>query len=348
MGDSGAEGLVDCFSLASRTMSAKKLYRMLAFLASLNVAFAQSNPPLRLEKTIPMPGVQGRIDHMFFDAASSRLFVAALGNNTVEVIDTKQGKVIHTISGLHEPQGILYLPGPNRIYVANGEDGTLRIFDGSSYELVTSVKLGNDADNVRWDDQDQKIYVGYGRGALAAVDEKGTKVSEIALDAHPESFRLEAHGPRIFVNLPGSRKVAVINRKTNSVVASWSTGGAFANYPMALDEPNHRLFIVCRMPARLVVLHTDSGKIVGKWPVVGDCDDVFYDAETKRIYASGGDGEVSVFQQQGADHYSPLASISTRKGARTSLFPPDSTALFLAARSRGSDPAAICVYRVNP
>src|SRR5690348_4202871 len=165
-------------------MIVKRPSLLVLLLSYLAFARAQSNPPLRLEKTISMPDVQGRIDHMFFDAQSGRLFVAALGNNTVEVIDIRQGKRVHTIPGLHEPQGILYLPVPNRLYVANGEDGTLRIFDGTSYKPVSSMKLGDDADNIRWDEVEHKIYVGYGSGALAAVDENGTKVRAIPLDAH--------------------------------------------------------------------------------------------------------------------------------------------------------------------
>ena len=144
-------------------------------LAWAALAHAQSSPPLQLKKTISMPDVQGRIDHMFFDPQSGRLFVAALGNNTVEVIDVNQGKRLHTISGLHEPQGILYLSSQNRLYVANGEDGTLRIFDGASYKSVSSIKLGEDADNIRWDAEEHRIYVGYGSGALAAVDEKALR-----------------------------------------------------------------------------------------------------------------------------------------------------------------------------
>ncbi len=321
---------------------------LLLLFSSLALAYAQSSIPLRLEKTIPMPEVQGRIDHMFFDAESSRLFVAALGNNTVEIIDTKQGKRVHSISGLHEPQGILYLPRPNRLYVANGDDGTLRIFDGSSYGLLKTIKLGDDADNIRYDAETNRVYVGYGSGALAAVNEDGVKVSEINLNAHPESFRLETRGPKIFVNLPRSRNVAVADRNTKSIVTHWSTGGAFANFPMALDEADHRLFIVCRFPARLVVLDTDTGKVVGKWPVVGDCDDVFYDSARKRIYASGGEGKVSVFQQQNANQYQQIASVPTRKGARTSLFSPDSHTLYVAARQQGSEAAAVFVYDVQP
>lgn len=308
---------------------------------------AQSNEPLRLEKTIPLPDVQGRIDHMSIDVKNHRLFMAALGNNTVEVIDTQQGKRIRTIPGLHEPQGVLYLPEANRLYVANGDDGTLHIFDGSSYELIKSIKLGDDADNVRFDFGKKHVYVGYGSGALAVMNEDGTKVAEINLDAHPESFQFERNGPRLFVNLPRSRKVAVVDRTKGSVVATWGTGGVFSNYPMALDEDDQRLFIVCRLPARLVVLDTNTGKIIQKLPVIGDSDDVFYDTARKRIYATGGEGGISVYQQDDADHYREIAKLPTVKGARTSFFSPDLRELFVAVRREGSSPAAVRVYSVQ-
>jgi YVTN family beta-propeller protein len=307
---------------------------------------AASDVPLRLESTIVLPGVQGRIDHMSLDAGGGRLFVAALGNNTVEVIDTKQGKRIHSIAGLHEPQGVLYLADVNRLYVANGDDGTLRMFDANSYELLKTVRLGSDADNVRFDPERKEIYVGYGAGGLAILREDGTKVGDVKLDAHPESFQLEKKGSRMFVNLPDSRKVAVVDRNTRSVVANWTTDGAFANFPMALDEREHRLFIVCRKPAELLVLNTDTGAVIAKVPTVSDCDDVFYDAASERLYVSGGEGGVSVIEQQNPDHYKELGKVTTRKGARTSFFSSASHALYVAARQQGSQSAAIYVYGV--
>jgi YVTN family beta-propeller protein len=321
---------------------AVRLLQTLFTFASL--AVAQSNEALRLTKTIPLPDVQGRIDHMSLDVRNGRLFVAALGNNTVEVIDIKQGKRIDSIPGLHEPQGVLYLPDVNRLYVANGDDGTLRIFEGNSYEFMKTIKLDDDADNIRFDAEKKRIYVGYGSGALAVMNEDGTKLSEIGLDAHPESFQLEKNGPRLFVNLPKSQKVAVVDRRTPSVIANWGTGGALSNYPMALDEENHRLFIVCRMPGRLIVLDTNTGRLIQKLSAVGDSDDVFYDRAHKRIYATGGDGGISVYQQQDPDHYRAMANVPTVKGARTSFFSPDLSQLFVAVRRQGSEPAAIRVY----
>jgi YVTN family beta-propeller protein len=319
----------------------RSLPTLLTFAA---LAAAQSNEPLRLEKTIPLPDVQGRIDHLSIDVKNQRLFMAALGNNTVEVIDVKQGKRIHSIPGLREPQGVLYLPEVNRLYVANGDDGTLRIFDGSSYEPIKSIKLGDDADNVRFDADKKHVYVGYGSGALAAMTEDGTKVAEISLDAHPESFQLEKNGPRLFVNLPKSRKVAVVDRIKRSVVATWGTGGAFSNYPMALDEEDHRLFIVCRLPARLVVMDTNTGKVIEKLSVIGDSDDVFYDKARKRVYATGGEGGISVYQQQDPDHHNQIANVPTVKGARTSFFSPALSKMFVAVRRQGSELAAIRIY----
>src|SRR3954447_24292042 len=311
------------------------------------MAAPQPNAPLRLRKTIPLPNVQGRIDHMSLDVNNGRLFVAALGNNTIEVIDIEEGKRIHTIPNVREPQGVLYLPDNKRLYVANRDDGTLRLFDGISYEPLKTIKLGNDADNLRFDAEKKHVYVGYGDGALAVMSEEGIKLAEIALDGHPESFQLENTGKRIFVNVPRTRKVAVTDRTTSSVGSSWGTSGALSNYPMALDEADHRLFVVCRVPARLIVLDTVSGKTLGNFSVVGDSDDLFYDQARKRVYAIGGEGAVSVFQQDDPDHYRETAKILTVKCARTGFFAPDRGELFVAVRSTDSRPAEIRVYAVD-
>jgi YVTN family beta-propeller protein len=317
------------------------------FVLAIASAVAQSSEPLHLVATVPMPNVEGRIDHMSIDVRGQRLFVAALGNNTLEVIDIKNTKQLHTITGLHEPQGIAYTPNTNRIYVANGSDGSLRVFDGTSFQLLKTIPYGDDADNVRYDAQEGRVWVGYGSGALGAINQDGAKLADVKLDAHPESFQLESKGPRIFVNLPRSQKIAIVDRKAGKVIASWTTGGPQANYPMALDEADHRLFVVCRNPARMVVLDTSVGKVIATVSAVGDSDDVFYDAARKRIYATGGEGAISVFQQQDPDHYNEVAKITTVKGARTGYFSPDLDRLFVAARRDGSHPAEIRIYQAQ-
>src|SRR5437660_1169397 len=317
---------------------------LLMILGCAVVSWAQARQPLRMEKSIEMPDVQGRIDHLSIDVKGQRLFVSALGNNTLEVIDVKSGKRVKTISSLKEPQGVLYVAESDRIYVANGDDGSVRIFDGSSYAPLKRLDYGDDADNVRYDAGRKRVYVGYGSGGLGEIDDEGNKVTDIKLDAHPESFQLEKDSPRMYVNLPKSRKVAVVDREKHTILATWKTDMAFANYPMALNESEHRLFVVTRMPARLLVFDTSTGKVVQKLPAVGDCDDVFYDKSRKRIYASGGDGAISVFQEQDADHYAESARITTNTGARTSFFSPDLDRLFLAVRRQGSQSAAIKVF----
>jgi DNA-binding beta-propeller fold protein YncE len=313
-------------------------------LASAALAWGQANPPLRLEKTIELPEVQGRIDHLSVDVKRQRLFASALGNNTVEVIDIKAGKRLKTISGLQEPQGVLYVAATDRLYVANAKDGSVRIFDGSSYAPLKTLEYGDDADNLRYDAGRKRVYVGYGSGALGEIDDEGNKAGEIKLDAHPESFQLEKDSPRIYVNLPKSRKVAVLDREKRSIIATWPIGIALANYPMALDQADHRLFVVTRFPARLLIFDTTTGKTIQRLPAVGDCDDVFYDSNRKRIYASGGDGGISVFEQQDPDHYRESARINTVKGARTSFFSPELDQLFLAVRRQGTQAAAIQIF----
>ena len=308
---------------------------------------AQTNEPLKLEKTIQLPDVQGRIDHMSIDVKGQRLFVSALGNNTVEVIDLKAGKRANTISGLKEPQGVLYVPGSGRLYVASSKDGTVKIFDATQLKLLKTVEYNNDADNLRYDSSRERIYVGFGDGALGELDSDGKKIGEIRLDSHPESFQLEKNSARIYVNLPKSRKIAVLDREKGTVLTTWGTGMSFNNYPMALDEQNHRLFVVTRLPARLLVMDTSSGKTVQTLSAVGDCDDVFYDQSRTRIYASGGEGAISVFEQQDADHYKEVGRIATVKGARTSFFSLDLSRLYLAVRRQGSSTAMIQVFEAS-
>jgi DNA-binding beta-propeller fold protein YncE len=317
-------------------------------LASSALAWGQASQPLRLEKTVELPEVQGRIDHLSVDVKGQRLFVSALGNNTVEVVDIKAGKRVKTISGLQEPQGVLYVPASDHLYVANAKDGSVRIFDGSSYAPLKTLDYGDDADNLRYDSGHKRIYVGYGSGALGEIDDQDNKAGEIKLDAHPESFQLEKDSPRIYVNLPKSRKIAVLDREKRTIIATWPIGMALANYPMALDQADHRLFVITRYPARLLVFDTNTGHTIQRLPAVGDCDDVFYDQTRKRIYASGGEGSISVFEQQDPDHYNESARITTVKGARTGFFSPDLDRLFLAVRRQGAQAAAIQVFAPVP
>src|SRR6266446_4434858 len=221
---------------------------------------------LKLKQTIPLPGVEGRIDHFALDASGERLFVCALGNNTVEVLDLRKGERIRSITGFGAPQGIVYIPELDRLFVANDKAGIFKIYDGKSFQQISELNFEDDADNVRYEEGAKRIYVGFGSGGIAIVNaQDGKQIGSIKLSAHPEAFELEKNGQRIFVNIPNSRHVAVIDRDKREVINTWKTDLAFANFPMALDEANHRLFVGCRLPSKLVVLNTDSGEVVAKF-----------------------------------------------------------------------------------
>jgi DNA-binding beta-propeller fold protein YncE len=309
-------------------------------------ASAQEPATLTLTKTVPLPGVKGRFDHFAIDVKGHRLFLAALGNNTLEVVDIAAGKRLQSITGLKKPTGVVYLPASNQIAVANGDDGTFRLYNGISYALVTKVDALDDADNVRVDQKSGLIYVGYGEGALAAIDPVTMKqTASIKLAAHPESFQLEPQGNRIFVNVPDAKHVAVIDRAQATVLATWPMTQFTANFPMALDETNGRLFVGCRQPARLVVFDTSTGKSAAGLTISSDTDDLFYDAKRKRLYLSCGEGFVDVIGQRDADTYRSLDRIPTRAGARTSFFSADLNEFYLAVPLQGEHEAEIRVFQ---
>ena len=312
-------------------------------------------PPLRLIQQIPLPGVQGRIDHFTVDARRERLIFSALGNNTVEVVSLFAGKVVHTITGADEPQGVVYVPGNDRVLVANAGDGKVRVYDGTSFELVKTIDFGKDPDNIRYDAAAKRIYVGYGEdegGAIGVIDAMTDE--RVGGDyktggGHPESFQLEKSGQRIFVNDPdGGNIVLAIDRGTHAVL-KWELHGNRFNFPMALDEANHRLFVGTRRPSKLNVLNTGTGEIVAAPTCTGDTDDLYYDDRTKRIYVIGGAGFISVIEQRDPDHYQLKANIPSSIGARTGYYYPthDTDRLYVAVPARAGQGAELWVYEVQ-
>lgn len=314
---------------------------------------SQQSAPLRLVHTILLPGVHGRIDHFDVDLIHQRLFMSALGNNTLEVFDLRTNRVIHEIHGLHEPQGVTYAPKSNRIFVANGDDGMVRVFDGNTYRLIRTVRFPSDADDTRYDTVSRQVIVGYGddrNAGLAILDgATGDLLGTIKLPGHPESFQLETSGGRIFVNIPtADNRIAVVNAKERKIVAMWPLGGAQDNFPMALDEKDHRLFITCRTPPEVLVLDTQAGKIIARVPCVGHADDMWYDEAHRRIYVSGGEGFISVVQEVDVNHYRRIAQVRTLPGGRTSMLVPPLSRLYLGVWGRGRQPEELRVYAVQP
>jgi hypothetical protein len=327
---------------------------------SCGMAAAQEAPALTPKNPIPLPMVEGRMDHLGVDVKGQRLFATAFDNHTLEVIDLRTGRQVHTIPGLNEPQGAFYDPNTNRLFVACGGDGTVKIFDGTTFQLLQTVTLDLDADNVRYDARSQHIVVGYGGekflagkvtrpgggGALAILDTNGKKTGEIPMDAHPESFQLERTGTRVFVNVPDRQEVEVADLVKGTVLARWPVTSCTTNFPMSLDEGHHRLFVGCRMPARLVVFDTESGKIVASPPMVEHTDDLFFDTGKGRIYVLG-EGFIDVWRQKDPDHYDRIGRVPTPADARTGLLVPDLGELFETIRHHGAQGAQIDVYETK-
>ena len=316
----------------------------------LFVAFQPRSPqePLTLARAIELPHVEGRIDHLALDSTGERLFVAALGNNTIEVVDVKNGTHLKSLPGFREPQGIASLPDAQLIAVANGQGEGVQLISASEYRLVKPIALGDDADNVRYDAAAKRLYVGYGDGALAGINPADGKVTGTAkLAGHPESFQLERTGSRIFVNVPSAEHIAVVDRNTMTVTSRWPVSVAKSNFPMALDESNHRMFVGCRKPAKVLVYDTTTGKEISAFDIVGDTDDMFYDSQRKRLYVAGGEGFIDVLDASSPATLTRLARITAAAGARTAQFATEQGRLYLAVPHRGAQRAEIRVYDVR-
>lgn len=308
-------------------------------------AEAQTPPaPLTLEAKIPLGSIGGRIDHLAADPKRQRLYAAELGNNSLGVVDLSAGKVLRTITGLSEPQGVGYEPATDAVYVANARDGSVRVLHGDDLATVGRIDLGDDADNVRIDVARQRVLVGYGEGAIAVIDPVSrTKAAEFRLQGHPEGFQTDADGTQLYVNVPDQRQIAVVDLP-NAVVRSVPTGNLRGNFPMAVDPQAKRIVVVARNPPTLLALASPGSTTVAKAETCGDADDVFVDAKRGRVYVSCGEGFVDVFERRG-DTFVRLGKVPTVSGARTSLFVPEMDRLFVAVRASGNEPAAIWVFR---
>jgi len=279
---------------------------------------AEAAPPLVLTATVPLEGVKGRFDH--FASGKGKVFVSGLGNNSVEVIDLFQGTRSHEITGVPNPQGVAFSPEANKLFVAS-EKGKVYIYDGDSYKLIATLDFDGGADNLRYDAATKRVYVGCGddekNSAIAAVDAMTNKrLDEVYnLGGEPESFQLEKNGPNIYVNVPDLKQIVAINRTTKELTR-WPVTVA-QNFPMALDEADHRVIVGTREPATLSVFDTATGKMVASVPTVQDTDDLYYSAERKRVYVPGRAGSIWVYQQTDPDHYNVISKIPTVVGAGT-------------------------------
>jgi DNA-binding beta-propeller fold protein YncE len=322
--------------------------------ALAGAAGARNHEPLQLVQTIPLPEIDGRIDHFSIDVKGKRAFLAALAKNTIEVVDLKAGRVTRTLSDFAKPQGVLFVPEFNKLFVATGADGAVKTLDGTSLAVTRTANVSLGADAIGYDPRSKEIYVGSG-GADANKElgdltvfsaATGARVAALMADAHVGGSLIESHGERLFVLVPEKGQVAVLDRKTRAQVAKWTVPGIQKNVALDLDEKSHRLFLGVRTPASIVVLNSDSGVVVASLPTVATLDGLSFDPVTRRIYTTGGEGFVDVTQQIDADHYERVAHIPTGPIARTSVFVPKWRKLYVAVPRDKERGAELRVFQV--
>ena len=301
-------------------------------------ARSQETAPLKLVQTLKLPAdVKGNFDHFGIDLKTNRLFTTPEEYKAVVVYDLKTGKLIHTIGGISKPHAILFRGDVNRIYVTDGTAGDLKIFDGTTYALLSSVKLLEDADSIGYDPATKLLYVDNGGGdvhqtysMLSVVDTTaGKKVADIKIDGETlEAMALETSSPKIYVNNRTKNQVDVVDRNKRELAASWPVTKCKVNVAMSLDEAHHRLFVACRS-GQIAVIDTGTGKEVNALPITKGVDDIVYDAASKRLYASC-DGDVSVYGQTDPDKYKLLGKVSTGPMGRTARLVPELNRYFVA------------------
>jgi DNA-binding beta-propeller fold protein YncE len=320
---------------------------------------AQSAPPLQLVQTIPMPNVKGRMDHMDVDVKGKRLFVAGLENGSLEVVDLHAGKRLKSIPGFKKIQGVAYVPSLNKVFVASGDDGMLRVFRGDTLDLLDTIKLELGPNRVAYDPNSKLLYAGYGGkdagkdyGEVGIIDAKTDKhVSDIKVEAHPAELLLDKSGKTLFVFVSAASKVQVVDTHKREVVSTWPVSSQ-RNGDGAFDEKTHRLFIGTRTPPQMIAMDSQTGKEVANLPTVEGMDGVYFDAAHKRVYVSGGRdqdaGYIFAYQQKDADHYETIGKISTKPGAGTSFWSPELNRYYVAAPAHDTEEAAILVFEPMP
>jgi DNA-binding beta-propeller fold protein YncE len=310
---------------------------------------AQGKVPLKLIKIIPLPGFTGDFDHFGLDLDGNRLFLAAEEHRTVEVFDLRTGERIHSIDGFGQPLMMVFLPESNQLMVTDGRDSAVHLVDCKEYKVIKTIKLTEGVDHGVLNPVDKYYYVESGGGSstpthvLSIIDSKSfTHVGEVVgLPGHSnEGMAIDRAGKRLYINLTGTDEVGVIDLETRQIVAKWPLPDAHVAHAIFLDEPDHRIFVATRQPARFIVFNTDTGKIVSSLPCVAVNSDMSFDVSRRRIYVTGSE-TASVFEQRDADHYEHIAEVPTAYRAKSSIFVPDLKRLYIAVSGKGKPDATL-------
>lgn len=312
--------------------------------------FAADQQTLVLVQTIDLKGKAGKLDHLALDSKRGRLLIANKANNTLDVVDLKTGQLVKQVAGQAGIQGVTYVADFDRIFVGLGVRGFCNVFDAGTYAPVKSIKFADDADNVRYDPRTHMVCVAHAEKMLGVIDAKTFALkTDIKLPGTAEGFEAEKNTPRLFLNVPDTNEVVVIDTQKYQVTGSYHLKMAGGNHPLAIDEANHRLFVGCHKEPKVVILDSDSGKEIASVPIAEDCDDLFFDAKHKRIYVSCSEGYLVTIGQKDPDHYEVLEKLPTAKEARTCLFVPEQNRLYLGVpRQEGKQGPEVRIYEVKP
>ena len=337
----------------------KKLIGIALFL-TLGVVLAvhaQDKSPLKLVATTPLPGFTGDFDHFAVDLKGKRLFLTAEDHQTVEVFDL-EGKRLHSITGFGQPHAAVVLSDSN-IIVTDGDDfGRVALVNGTDYSIMRSIKLPNGVDGAVFNPVNQYFYVESGSDDAGAkthviniIDTKAFKlVGEITLPGnHSEAMAIDKAGKKMYINLTGADEVGVVDLESRKLIARWPVPDAQTANALVLDEPNNRVFIATRKPAKFFVYDTNTGKVVATLPCVELHDDMWFDTARKRIYVTGSEF-TTVFDQKDADHYVHVAEVPTGFRAKTSILVPELNRLYIAVSAKGKPGGkmAVQVYDIQP
>lgn len=316
---------------------------------------AQGSGPLRLVETIALPNVSGRIDHFSADVRDRRLFISALGNHTVEVVDVAAGKWMRSLSGVQKPQGESYVAALGKLFTADGAAGNVRVYRSSDLRLLTTIPLDLGPDAEDYDPETRRLYVGYGGedagksyGEVGIIDASSDKhIGDIQTPAHPGAILVGRPGRTLYITVPKTQEISQIDASTGRIVATWKSKEG-SPVSLAYDSSRDRLFVGTRNPAEVEVFDARSRRWIASLPSVGLMDGLFYDAAHRRIYASGGDGNVAVYQQLSADHYQELASVHTGPNGRTSLWVARLNRYYVAVPAGADHGAEVLEFEPSP
>jgi DNA-binding beta-propeller fold protein YncE len=321
-------------------------------LGSVWVTAARSadQPTLVLTQTIDLKGKAGKLDHVAIDLKRDRLLVANKANNTLDVVDLKAGKLLQQVPGQAGIHRVAYVADLDRIYVGLGVRGFCNIFDGATYRPIKSIKFADDADNVRYDPRTHMVFVAHAEKMLGVIDAKSFSLKgDIKLPGTAEGFEAEKKSSKLFLNVPDTNEVVVIDTGKKEITGTYPLKLAGANHPLALDEANHRILVGCHKEPKVVVLDSETGKEITSVAIPEGCDDLFYDAKHKRIYVSCSEGYLVTISQKDPDHYEVIEKLPTAKDARTCVFVPEQDKVYLAVpRQEGKQGPEIRVYDVKP